>query len=100
MDGFDNNSGIIILAATNFPDKLDKALIRKGRFDKQIPFELPDCLGREEILEIHSQGKVLLSPSISMHEVAKRTVGFSGAELKSLINEAAIRAARLDKDEV
>ena len=93
MDGFQPNSGIIILAATNRPDVLDKALLRPGRFDRKVTIDTPDLSGRLEILNVHTRGKPLAS-DISTETLAKRTPGFSGADLANLINEAAILAAR------
>lgn len=99
MDGFDGNSGIIVLAATNRGDILDSALLRPGRFDRRVPVELPSKKGREEILKIHAKGKKLNS-TINLSEIAARTIGFSGASLKNLINEAAIVAVRRGKKEI
>jgi cell division protease FtsH len=93
MDGFQANSGIIILAATNRPDVLDKALLRPGRFDRKVTIDTPDLSGRLEILNVHTRGKPL-SNDVSTETLAKRTPGFSGADLANLINEAAILAAR------
>ncbi len=92
MDGFEENSGIIVLAATNRPDVLDPALLRPGRFDRQIVVSMPDVNGREEILKVHTR-KVKLAPDIDLRVVARGTPGFSGAELANLVNEAALRAA-------
>ena len=96
MDGFGANEGIIIIAATNRPDVLDPALLRPGRFDRQITVNLPDVKGREEILKVHAQNKIL-SPSVNLSYLAKRTVGFSGADLENLLNEAALLAVRRNK---
>ena len=96
MDGFDTNTNVIILAATNRPDILDPALLRPGRFDRRIILDLPDINGREAILKIHSSGKPL-AKSVSLEMLARQTAGFSGADLANLINEAAILAARRDK---
>lgn len=96
MDGFGANEGIIIIAATNRPDVLDPALLRPGRFDRQVTVNLPDLAAREEILKVHARNKIL-SPSIKLHYLAKRTVGFSGADLENLLNEAALLAVRSDK---
>ena len=96
MDGFDVNEGIIVIAATNRADVLDKALLRPGRFDRQVPVPLPDVKGREKILNVHVS-KVPQGPGVSMHEIARGTVGMSGADLANLINEAALRAARNNK---
>ncbi len=93
MDGFVGNTGIIIMAATNRPDVLDPALLRPGRFDRQITISNPDVLGREAILKVHSRNKHL-DPSIKFNEVAQRTPGFSGADIENLLNEAALLAAR------
>ncbi len=99
MDGFEPNQGIIVLAATNRPDVLDKALLRPGRFDRRIIIDAPDLAGREEILKVHSRGKPV-GKSADMRVLAKRTPGFSGADLANLINEAAIISAREDKKEI
>jgi cell division protease FtsH len=94
MDGFDTQDGVIIIAATNRPDVLDPALLRPGRFDRQVTVNLPDVKGREEILRVHSK-KVKLSETVDLAVIARGTPGFSGAELANLINEAALIAARL-----
>ena len=96
MDGFTKNEGVIVLAATNRPDILDPALLRPGRFDRQIHVGAPDVKGREDILKIHSRGK-RLDESVDLKMVARSTVGFTGADLSNLMNEAAIRAAREDR---
>ena len=96
MDGFDGNTNIIILAATNRPDILDNALLRPGRFDRQIMVSLPDVKGREQILEVHAKGKPL-AKDVDLKVLAKRTPGFTGADLQSLLNEAALLAARKNK---
>lgn len=96
MDGFTPNSGVIVLAATNRPDVLDPALLRPGRFDRRVMLDLPDSVGRQQILLIHTKGKPL-DDSVDLEVVGKQTHGFSGAELANLINEAAIMAARRDK---
>ena len=96
MDGFGDNEGIIIMAATNRPDILDNALLRPGRFDRQIVVGRPDLKGREEILKIHSKNKSL-SDSVDLKKIAKTTVGYTGADLENLMNEAAIFAARRGK---
>ncbi len=96
MDGFGRTQGVIVLAATNRPDILDPALLRPGRFDRQIHVGLPDVKGREEILKVHSKGK-RLDESVDLKTVARVTVGFSGADLSNLMNEAAILAAREDR---
>jgi len=93
MDGFEQNDKIIVLAATNRPDVLDPALLRPGRFDRKIVIHLPDIKEREDILRIHSRGKIL-APDINFREVAERTPGFSGADLANVFNEAAILAAK------
>jgi cell division protease FtsH len=99
MDGFEGNTGVIVLAATNRADVLDSALIRPGRFDRRVPVDLPDVKGRQEILGVHSRGKPL-APDVDLGIVAKRTTGFSGASLQNLMNEAAIVAARNGKDAI
>ncbi len=93
MDGFGANEGVIIIAATNRPDILDKALLRPGRFDRQITVNYPDAKGREEILKVHSRSKPL-GPDVSLETIAKSTSGFTGADLENLLNEAALLAAR------
>jgi len=99
MDGFEGNSGVIVLAATNRADVLDAALLRPGRFDRRVPVDLPDVKGRQEILQVHVRGKPL-SEDLDLAIVAKRTTGFSGASLANLMNEAAIVAARNGKTEI
>jgi len=99
MDGFDGNSGVIVLAATNRADMLDAALTRPGRFDRRVPVDLPDVKGRLAILKVHAKGKPL-ADSCDLGIIAKRTTGFSGASLANLMNEAAIVAARNDKTEI
>ena len=99
MDGFEDNSGIIVIAATNRPDVLDKALLRPGRFDRQVTVDLPTFSGRLGILEVHARNKVL-DPEVSLQSVARRTPGFSGADLANLLNEAAILTARRRKDQI
>jgi cell division protease FtsH len=99
MDGFGANEGIIIIAATNRPDVLDPALLRPGRFDRQITVNLPDIKAREEILKVHAKGKIM-STNVNLENVARRTVGFSGADLENLLNEAALLAVRLNKDSI
>jgi len=96
MDGFDNNTNVIVLASTNRPDILDPALLRPGRFDRRVTLDSPDVKGREDILEIHSKGKPI-SDDADMKSIAKHTPGFSGADLENLLNESAILAARRDK---
>jgi len=93
MDGFEENTGVIILAATNRPESLDPALTRPGRFDRQVPVALPDLQGREEILKVHAQ-KIRTAPAIDYNKVARMASGASGAELANIINEAALRAVR------
>ena len=99
MDGFEPNSGVIIIAASNRPEVLDPALLRPGRFDRQIVVNLPDIRGREEILQIHARN-VKLGPDVDLKILARRTPGFSGAQLANVINEAALLAARHGKDQV
>ena len=96
MDGFETNDGVIILASTNRPDVLDPALLRPGRFDRQVVVPLPDILGREKILKIHSK-KISMAPDVKLKTIAKGTPGFSGADLANLVNEAALLAARNNK---
>ena len=93
MDGFEGNTGIIIIAATNRPDVLDSALLRPGRFDRQVIVDVPDLKGRQEILAVHAQNKKI-DPSVSLEAIARRTPGFTGADLANLLNEAAILTAR------
>lgn len=93
MDGFGENEGIIVIAATNRPDVLDPALLRPGRFDRQVTVSLPDVKGREEILNVHAKNKTF-AKGVELKHIAKRTVGFSGAELENLLNEAALLAVR------
>ena len=99
MDGFEGNTGVIILAATNRPESLDPALTRPGRFDRRVPVELPDLKGREEILKVHAQ-KVALAPGIDFTTVARMASGASGAELANIVNEAALRAVRAGRKSV
>ncbi len=99
MDGFGENEGIIVIAATNRPDVLDPALLRPGRFDRQVTVNLPDITGRKEILQVHAKGKTF-EPGVTLENIAKRTVGFSGADLENLLNEAALLAVRRDKDAI
>ena len=99
MDGFGENTGIIIMAATNRPDVLDPALLRPGRFDRQVTVSLPDIRGREEILAVHAKNKKLAS-DVTLKNLAKRTPGFSGADLENLLNEAALLAVRRDKNAI
>ena len=99
MDGFGANEGIIIIAATNRPDVLDPALLRPGRFDRQVTVALPDAKAREDILKVHARNKVL-SKNVHLDSIAKRTVGFSGADLENLLNEAALLAVRREKSAI
>ncbi|KAL7231137.1 hypothetical protein ACSBR2_009413 [Camellia fascicularis] len=99
MDGFGGNSGVIVIAATNRPEILDQALLRPGRFDRQVTVGLPDVRGREEILKVHSKNKKL-DKDVSFNVIALRTPGFSGADLANLMNEAAILAGRKGKDKI
>ncbi len=99
MDGFGENEGIIILAATNRPDVLDPALLRPGRFDRQVTVNRPDVKEREEILGVHAKNKVL-APSVNLKHIAERTPGYSGADLENLLNEAALLAVRRDKEAI
>lgn len=99
MDGFDTKEGVILIAATNRPDVLDAALLRPGRFDRQIEVYTPDLKGREEILNVHSR-PVVLAKEVDIKTIARRTPGFSGADLANLVNEAALLAARRDKTEI
>ncbi len=96
MDGFDTNEGVIIIAATNRPDVLDPALLRPGRFDRQVVVSNPDIIGREKILKVHAK-KINMSPDVNLRTVARGTPGFSGADLANLVNEAALLAARKNK---
>ena len=99
MDGFDGHEGVIIIAATNRPDVLDAALLRPGRFDRQIYIDLPDLFGREEVLKVHAK-KIKMDESVDLKVVARNTPGFSGADLKNLLNEGALLAARYNKSVV
>lgn len=99
MDGFEKNLNVIILAATNRPDVLDPAILRPGRFDRQVRIELPDVEGRKKILEIHGQNKPFAA-DVDLHRIAKRTVGFTGADLENILNESAIIAANANKKEI
>ena len=99
MDGFATNEGIIVIAATNRPDILDPALLRPGRFDRQVTVSVPDIVGRKEILLVHSKGKPL-GPDVELQVLARRTPGFTGADLANLVNEAALLAARRDKKQI
>jgi len=99
MDGFDTQAGVILIGATNRPDVLDPALLRPGRFDRQITIDRPDIRGREEILKVHIRG-IKLAPDVDLSKIARQTPGFSGADLANLVNEAALLAARGEKDVV
>ncbi|KAH9693732.1 ATP-dependent zinc metalloprotease ftsh 1 -related [Citrus sinensis] len=99
MDGFSGNSGVIVLAATNRPDVLDSALLRPGRFDRQVTVDRPDVAGRVKILQVHSRGKAL-AKDVDFEKISRRTPGFTGADLQNLMNEAAILAARRDLKEI
>lgn len=99
MDGFSPNEGIIIIAATNRPDILDPALLRPGRFDRQVVVDIPDVAGRKEILKVHVRGKPL-APDVDLDVLARRTPGFTGADLANLVNEAALLAARNNKTQI
>ncbi|MBC6434552.1 ATP-dependent zinc metalloprotease FtsH, partial [Nostoc sp. HG1] len=99
MDGFEGNTGIILIAATNRPDVLDAALLRPGRFDRQVVVDRPDFSGRLEILNVHARGKTL-SKDVDLEKIARRTPGFTGADLANLLNESAILAARRNLTEV
>ena len=96
MDGFDGKKGVVILAATNRPDSLDKALLRPGRFDRRVPVELPDLKGREAVLEVHAK-KVKMDENVDFNAIARATAGASGAELANIVNEAALRAVRMGR---
>ena len=96
MDGFEENTGVIILAATNRPESLDPALTRPGRFDRRVPVELPDLQGREAILKVHAK-KIRVAPDVDFHTIARMAAGASGAELANIINEAALRAVRQNR---
>jgi cell division protease FtsH len=97
MDGFDTQTNIVVIAATNRPDVLDPALLRPGRFDRQVMLDKPDIRGRQAILEVHARGKPL-APAVALSSLARQTVGFSGADLANLLNEAALLAARNQRD--
>ncbi|MFN2268136.1 MAG: ATP-dependent zinc metalloprotease FtsH [Desulfonatronovibrio sp.] len=99
MDGFESNEGVILIAATNRPDVLDPALLRPGRFDRQVVVPTPDVAGRKRILDVHSK-KTPLAKGVDMEVIAKGTPGFSGADLENLVNEAALHAAKMDQDQV
>ena len=99
MDGFDSSKGVIICAATNRPEVLDQALLRPGRFDRQVVVDKPDVRGREAILHLHARA-VVLGPDVALGVIAARTPGFAGAELANIVNEAALLAARKEKNAV
>src|SRR5258708_35955976 len=99
MDGFDTTEGVIIIAATNRPDVLDSALLRPGRFDRQVYVDLPDLQGREQILRVHAK-KIALADNVDLAVIARGTSGLSGADLANLLNEAALLAARRGKKKV
>ena len=99
MDGFANNTGIIVIGATNRPDMLDSALLRPGRFDRQVHIELPDMAGRGEILKLYAN-RIKVGKDVNLHDVARGTTGFSGADLENLLNEAALHAVRNGRDEI
>ena len=99
MDGFEKNSNVIVIAATNRADILDPALLRPGRFDRQVVVNLPDVRGRERILQVHAR-KVKMAPGVSFERIARGTSGFSGAQLANLVNEAALLAARKGLKEI
>ncbi len=99
LDGFDKNDNVIVIAATNRPDVLDPALLRPGRFDRQVMLDKPDYKGRCEILDVHAAGKPL-GPAVNLERLAKQTAGFSGADLSNLVNEAALLAARRDHETI
>src|SRR5262249_5241787 len=99
MDGFDTNTNVIVIAATNRPDVLDPALVRPGRFDRQVVLDAPDVRGRIEVLKVHVKGKPL-ADDVNLEVLAKRTPGFSGADLMNVVNEAAMRAARRSKKKI
>merc|ERR1712124_25383 len=96
MDGFGTNEGVILIAATNRPDVLDPALLRPGRFDRQVVVSNPDIIGREKILKVHAK-KISMAPDINLRTIARGTPGFSGADLANLVNESALLAARKNK---
>jgi len=99
MDGFTGNEGVVVLAATNRPEVLDAALLRPGRFDRRVTISPPDLIGRRQILDVHVRG-VPLDPEVDLDEVAASTPGMVGADLRNLVNEAALLAARRDHDRV
>jgi cell division protease FtsH len=97
MDGFDSSSGVVLLAATNRPETLDKALLRPGRFDRRIPAELPDLKGREAILKVHAKN-IKIASDIDYNAIARATSGASGADLANIINESALLAVKAKRD--
>ena len=99
MDGFEPNASVMVVAATNRGELLDSALLRPGRFDRRVVLDLPDMAGRKDILAIHAKGKPF-AVSVDWDKVSKRTVGFSGADIENMLNEAAIYAARMSKTEI
>ena len=99
MDGFDERTNVIVIAATNRPDVLDPALLRPGRFDRRVVLDLPDVKGREAILRVHLKGKPT-HPDVDIKTLARQTHGFSGADLANLVNEGAILAAREDRNTI
>jgi len=99
MDGFESNEGVILISATNRPDVLDPALLRPGRFDRQVVVSMPDIKGREKILKVHMK-KTPVGSDVNPLILAKGTPGFSGADLENLVNEAALLAAKRDKEKV
>ena len=100
MQGFEDVPGVILIAATNRPDVLDPALLRPGRFDRQIVVDLPDVRGREAILKVHTKNPYKLAENVDLEILAKATPGFSGADLENMANEAALLAARCDREEI
>src|SRR5437762_3662614 len=98
MDGFESNDGVILLAATNRPDILDPALLRPGRFDRQIVVDMPDLKGREQILRVHVR-KIPMAPGVNLERIGRGTPGLAGAELANIVNEAALLAARRNKSD-
>ena len=100
MDGFDTSEGVILIAATNRPDVLDPALLRPGRFDRQIVVDLPDIKGREEIFKVHAASPIKVGEDVNLEILARATPYFSGADIANMVNEAALLAAKQDKDAV
>src|SRR5690606_31060706 len=99
LDGFEQTATVIVMAATNRPDVLDPALLRPGRFDRQVTVDLPDRKGRLDVLRIHTRGKPM-DPAVQLEDVASATIGFSGADLANLANEAALTAARKNRKKI